>query len=315
MKPTEKIAVIDIGSNTLRLVIGYLEDGKIQRLFADRIITKLGKDLKFTKNLNFEAQKKSLEALIKFKSISEDFNANYLIPIGTSALREADNSSNFIESVSKFTGLDIRILTGEQEAHYTLEGIKLGLNNIENFIAIDIGGGSTEWIFSDKGEIFKGSLNIGVLKFLNNKNYMSQENLITYLKYYINNLIKSNLPKKNFKNLIATGGTAVTVGMIDLKINNYIPDLIHGQIISKNKLKLIAQKIYKTNVEERKKMIGIPPDRLDIILPGIIILECLLDYFSCNSLIISDFGLIEGIMKNYRDFVIINDYEFKKSIF
>ncbi len=305
MKPIEKIAVIDIGSNTLRLVIGCLEDEKIKRLFTDRIITKLGKDLRFTKNLNFEAQKKSLEVLTRFKLICEEFKVNYLIPIGTSALRDAENSSNFIERVSKFTGLNIRILSGEEEASYTLEGIKLGLPTAENFIAIDIGGGSTECIYSEKGEIIKVSLNIGVLKFSINENYILQENLVAYLKKYIKNFVESNLPKKNFKYLIATGGTAVTVGMINLKINNYIPDLIHGQIISKNKLKLIAQKIYKTNSEERKKIIGIPPDRSDIILPGIVILECLFDYFSCNSLIISDFGLIEGIMKNYRDFVII----------
>lgn len=298
MKHTDNISVIDIGSNTIRLLIGNFKNGQINRLYSDRVVTRLGKDLNITKKLNSESINKSIEVINKFKLLSQNYNANILISIGTSALREAEDSLIFLKEVSEITGLKIRILTGEEEAFYTLEGIKLGLPQYKNFIAIDIGGGSTEWIFEEKDKIFQGSLNIGALRLKNISNYIDENNL----RHHIKKIIESNLPQKKFNLLIATGGTATTFGMISLKIDNFMPDLIHGKKFSKNKLKQIVEKILKTNYEERKNIKGIPSDRLDIIIPGLLILESLVEYFNCNFFIISDFGLIEGIMKNYENF-------------
>ncbi len=298
MKHIENISVIDIGSNTIRLLIGNFKNGQINRLYSDRVVTRLGKDLNITKKLNSESINKSIEVISKFKLLSQNYNANILISIGTSALREAEDSLIFLKKVSEITGLKIRILSGEEEAFYTLEGIKLGLPQYKNFITVDIGGGSTEWIFEEKDKIFQGSLNIGALRLINNSNYIDENNL----RYHIKNFIESNLPPKKFTYLIATGGSATSVGMISLQLDNFIPDLIHGKKFSKNKLKQIVQRISKTNYEERKNIKGIPSDRLDIIIPGLLILESLLEYFNCNFFIISDFGLIEGIMKNYENF-------------
>lgn len=304
MKHIENIAVIDIGSNSIRLLIGTFQNKTIKRVCSDRVVTKLGKNLIYTKKLNSEAIDKSIDIINKFKALAEKYEANIIIPIGTSVLREAEDCLIFCENVSKITGLHIKIITGDEEAFYTLEGIKLGLSLYRDFIATDIGGGSTEWIYEKNNNIFKGSLSIGALKVsidLTNNGFFDV-NEIRNFKRHINHLIYNNLPKINFKYLISTGGTSVTLGIINLKLDRYIPEIIHGHTISFDKLKQIVEKIIKTPYKEIKNIPGISPDRVDIIIPGFIIIESLMEYLKTDYLVISDYGLMEGIMKNYKNF-------------
>ncbi len=305
MKPTENISVIEIGSNTIRLLIGNLKYGKVNRLYSDRVVTRLGNNLINTKRLNSESINKSIETIYKFKVLSENYQSDILIPVGTSVLREAKDSLFFCKEVFRLTGLKIKILTGNEEAFYTLEGIRAGLPEYYDFIAIDIGGGSTEWVYEKNNTIFKGSINIGILKlrFKLNTTRLLDNNI----KNYLDEIISHNIPKVNFKYIIATGGISVTIGMIHLKSDNYIPEIIHGQRISRNKLKQIVKKILETPYEKIKNIRGIPSDRIDLIIPGAIILESLLEHFNSDYIVISDYGFIEGIMKNYKNFVIMND--------
>lgn len=317
MKHIENISVIDIGSNSIRILIGKLKNKKIKIIYSERFVTRLGKDLIITKKLNSESIKKSVEIINKFKALSEKYKAKIIIPIGTSALREAEDSLIFCDYVYKITGIDIKILTGDEEALYTLEGIKLGLPVYEDFIVVDIGGGSTEWVYEKNNNIFKGSLGIGTLKVYTNltNNGFSDDNKIRKVKQQVSQVIYNNLPKINFKYLVATGGIPVTLGMINLEINKYIPKIIHGQKISINKLKQIIEKIIKTPYKKINNIAGITPDRIDIIIPGLIIIESLIEYFTPHYFVISDYGLMEGIMKNYKNFCYNSTNENEKNIF
>lgn len=304
MKPTENISVIDVGSNTLRLLIGNIQNGKINRIYSKRVVTKLGKNFLKTKKLNKKAFEKSVDTLLKFKVTSELYGSKIIIPIGTGVLREAEDTKLFSKKIYERTGLNIRIISGDEEAFYTLEGIKEGIKLEKQFIAIDVGGGSTEWIFEEGAYLKKGSLNIGALRFFSdsrNKN-LPKEGKINIFKEKITKLLKSSLEQLVFEVMIITGGTAVTLSMIDLKLKEYRPDLIHGHQFSIDKLKEICEKIIKTPISKLENIVGISQDRLDTIIPGAIIIETLADFFRVKNIIVSDYGLIEGIMKNYKLF-------------
>lgn len=304
MKPTENISVIDVGSNTLRLLIGNIQNGKINRIYSDRVVTKLGKNFLKTKKLNKKASEKSVDTLLKFKVTSELYGSKIIIPIGTGVLREAEDTKLFSKKIYERTGLNIRIISGDEEAFYTLEGIKEGIKLEKQFIAIDVGGGSTEWIFEEGAYLKKGSLNIGALRFFSDsrsKN-LPKEGKINIFKEKITKLLKSSVEQLVFEVMIITGGTAVTLSMIDLKLKEYRPDLIHGYQFSIDKLKEICEKIIKTHISKLENIVGISQDRLDTIIPGAIIIETLADFFRVKNLIVSDYGLIEGIMKNYKLF-------------
>jgi exopolyphosphatase/guanosine-5'-triphosphate,3'-diphosphate pyrophosphatase len=305
MKPTENIAVIDIGSNTIRLLIGKLKNEKIKRIYTDRAVTRLGKDLSKKKTLNSKSIEKSIKIISHFKALTEQYNTNPIIAIGTSALREAEDSAMFCEKIKELTGINIKVISGEEEALYTLEGIRLCLPYPSYVLfALDIGGGSTEWIFSNNTNTIKGSIDIGALKSYKEffKSDPPLQSEIEKFRNYLKEKIIKSIPSIDIDKVIATGGTAVTLAMIELKLDKYIPDKIHMREISLSKLKLIIEEISKTSLNERKNIKGLMPERADIILPGLIILESIADYVNSYKITISDYGIMEGVMKNYKNF-------------
>ncbi|MDW7999250.1 MAG: hypothetical protein RMI30_07410 [Thermodesulfovibrio sp.] len=305
MKPTENIAVIDVGSNTLRLLIGNLEENKINRHYSARVVTRLGKNIVKNGFLSDEAIKKSINTLKKFKKLSEKFKVSRIIAVGTSALREAKNSRYFCEKIKDITGINIHIISGQKEAYYTLCGVmEQHFTKKDSVFIVDIGGGSTEWIYWNRQQFKFGSLNLGALKirekYLNIEPY-SNESVIEAEKF-IEKEIREITPKKKIDKFIAIGGTASTLAMISLKISKYSPEKTHMTEISTNSIKAILQKLISISLEERKKIKGLPFDRADIICCGLLILEKILEHLRVEKVKISENGLLEGVMKKNKDF-------------
>lgn len=305
MKHIENITVIDIGSNTIRLLIGNLKDKKIKRIHSDRVVTRLGIDIQKNKKLSQKSIEKSIKILTKFKKIAHNFNSNIIIAVGTSALREAKNAIYFCNKIKEKCDIKIKIISGDEEAYFTMEGIKAGVNLIENnLFALDIGGGSTEWIYLMNNTLKKGSLHIGSLNSFKKFFYSDPPSSFEINNFYelIKEKIKIEIPLIHIPKIFTTGGTAVTLAMIALKLNDYNHKKIHLFKISFKKLKVFVDNISKISLIDRQKIVGLPHDRIDIILPGLIILESIAQYVGAKKIVISDYGFIEGIMKNYKIF-------------
>ncbi len=304
-------AVIDIGSNTLRLLIGCIKDNKLIRLKISRAVTRLGKNINHTYELNNENIEKSISSLIKFQLLYEKYTVKKVLAVGTSALREAKNSVNFLSEVKKKTGIDIEIISGEKEAELTLKGVLTCIDKKSNplndnrFFIIDIGGGSTEWILQSQQTI-KGSIPIGAVKLFERfiiddppkitqiiqlKDYILSELLKSGLKEIINDKVIPN----NIK-FIATGGTPTTIAAIDLQLSEYNGDAIHLHKIHRPTLQLILERLYQATLNNRKKIVGLESERADIIITGTSILLSFMETLDFNELIVSDFGLLEGLL-------------------
>src|SRR5208282_1997966 len=144
-KPPFPNAAIDIGTNTLRLLIGCVDKGKLIRLSAERVVTRLGRDITKKGILNEDSMRKSIRSLIQFKASIEKYKTHNTTAVGTSALRDASNSHEFIEAVKARTGISINIISGDKEAEFTVLGIlgnAITTPSMPAFIT-DIGGGST----------------------------------------------------------------------------------------------------------------------------------------------------------------------------
>lgn len=304
MKPTKRVAVIDVGSNTIRLLIADISGREIKKVHTERVVTRLGKKIEKNKVLNKESIKKSIEFLEKFKSIVESFNVHRLIAVGTSALRDAKDGEIFCNFVREKIGIDLKIISGDEEAYFTLEGVKAGIPNLKPpLFTVDIGGGSIDWVYQNRFTE-RGSINYGVIK-LYERFFTSEIDLNSAyenLKEFINQLINSSIPRKEVKNLIATGGTPVTLALIENKQAEYSPDSVHGTVLSTEKLKKMVKEVILTGLKNWENSIYIPQDRFDLLLPGMVILETFAEYLKAESIIISDYGIIEGIMINYERF-------------
>ncbi|BAI81381.1 phosphatase, Ppx/GppA family [Deferribacter desulfuricans SSM1] len=293
-----RVAGIDIGTNTVRLIIADVKNEKIDRIiFQNRKITRLGENFINTKYLSKEAIIRTVLALQQFKEIMDTFFVNKYYAVATSAVREAENGDEFL-SLCEEINLKVDVIDGEKEAKLTLLGVTSGLSiDSDNFLIFDIGGGSTEFIYKDGDNLIFKSAPMGVVKFADKFDFKSKvsDNLLEKTKEEILTYLDSLNFIKEAKQLIATAGTPTTLAAIHLKLENYDYKKVHGLTLEKSNIENILKKLCSMDATERKNIPGLEPGREDLIIPGTLIMLQIMDIAKAEKLTVSDFGVREGV--------------------
>ncbi len=219
--------------------------------------------------------------------------AQKFILTGTSALRKAKNSKKFCQKVNQQTGYKIKILTPQEEAKITLKAVRHSLRgSYTNEIIADIGGGSTEVIIkkiSKKPNML--SLSLGAV-------YLTEKfgHDLSAMKIYINREINRQVSEKQKKmKLICVGGTVTTLGAVLQKIKRYDPQKVHGYTVTLKQLNRTINKFSSLRIPQRKRLLPFAPQRADIFVAGLIILQSLMERFQTKKFTISDRGLLYGL--------------------
>ena len=305
------LASLDLGTQTFRLCLGKHYKGKTYYLLNIRENVRLGEGLVNNKKISEKAFQRGIEALKNFKKIMDTYEVRKYKAVGTAVFREAKNASEFIEKAKKEAGININVISWEEEARLTLKGIKAGLKEafpeIDDFIAIDVGGGSSEIAYIEKNEIkWIKSIKLGavLLKEIFNLRYPLSSKILTSLRNYIQEKIK-NLPKIMPKIIVITGGTASILGSLDLKLTQYIPELLHTHRITLERLEKLINRLSNLPIPRLSKVKGMERGREDIVIPGMLIYSEILKYFNKSELIISEYGILEATLLS-----LIEDYNF-----
>jgi exopolyphosphatase/guanosine-5'-triphosphate,3'-diphosphate pyrophosphatase len=261
--------------------------------------------------LNQDSIVKSIRTIIKYKVKCNEFNIKTILALGTSALRDARDSNHFLSTIKEKTGINVKVISGDEEAELTLNGIK-GQNSFFNSpcsLIIDVGGGSTELIICHD-RCTRISMPVGAIylfeRFIKNDPPTTSE--LNDIKEFIiaefNPVISlmKDLKIPQPCGLIATGGTPVTLACIYLKLTSYDGDKVHGQILSYAVIKSMFEKLAGLQLEKRRSIPGMDHERADIILAGILIILTIMELFRLNELIVSDYGLLEGAILASADF-------------
>jgi exopolyphosphatase/guanosine-5'-triphosphate,3'-diphosphate pyrophosphatase len=304
------LAGIDIGTNTLRLLVAETGPDAFQEIYADRKVTRLGQDLDQKGMLSHEAENRSLKVLDDFAEKSRHYAALHTEAIGTSALRSASNAATFIKDIKNRTGLDIRVITGKEEARFTLIGVVRALkgrgtgnrNPLESAFVIDIGGGSTEIILTRAGEEPSlASLPLGAVyltdRYLKNEPPTAKE--MEQLKCVVKDTLEQHdaITKSGTGGtFIGTAGTITTLAAMDLSLSEYDADKINGHILTKRTVDSIVRKLAASTLEERRAIPGLEQGREDIILAGAVVAQEIMERFGFTTMLVSDWGLREGIV-------------------
>jgi exopolyphosphatase/guanosine-5'-triphosphate,3'-diphosphate pyrophosphatase len=294
-------AAIDVGSNTLRLIIAEVKDKKIEKIiYDDRKITRLAEGLLKTGELSKKQIDATIYALKDFKKHIDIFcpdGSSKIKAIATSAVREAKNSELFINEAASI-GLNIEVIDGKTEGFLTYTGVNAVINlQDESSLIFDIGGGSTEFIKTDKGNVKNiVSLPLGVVKIANlyNVNGIVSANIREKITLYINDILKSLGSDFNANLLIGTAGTVTTFAAMDLKMSSYDYKKINGYILKREKIELLIDELCALTAKERLNIKGLEAGREDLVIPGGLIIVEILKRFEKQALIVSDFGLREG---------------------
>ena len=285
-----KLAIIDIGSNSVRLVI-YPDSGKYPYpLFNERINCRLGEKLFETGKLSTRSISRALKALQRFSIIIKNMEVKHIVPVATAAVRNSKNNKEFILPAEKILSSKIRILTKNEEAELAALGLVSNVP-IKNGIIADLGGGSLELILIKKGKIKKlESLDIG--------------HLIPVNQHEIINLFKSIKWLKNSNNInfYGTGGSFRSLGSAYIKDSNYPLYLIHGLSIKIEKSVLLLDKI----MDAEKEFPGIPQNRMPTIKNAANIMQNLILVCDPKKIIITGTSIRDGIVSELNPSKIIN---------
>lgn len=285
-----KVAIIDIGSNSMRLLLGLYQENRWinepKRLWT----TRLGKRLD-DGALSPDAMAASYRAMAEMKEAIDDFGAHKVYALATSAVREAPNGQVFLEALQAIQPMDSRILTGQEEAQYGFlgalgEGVKKGAY----YGIIDVGGGSTELAVGDKeGILWSQSYQMGAVRFQT----LSQEGPEAVKA--VSQALWQDLPQDLcVDQWIGIGGTATTLGAMDLAMEIYDGRRLQGHKVSRERIQDMICDLRAKSPEERRVIPGLQAGRADIITAGAEIIAAAMDFYDMESLSMSERDGMEG---------------------
>lgn len=298
---------IDIGTNTILLLVADTTGPTITNVVRDeQVIARLGKGVDKQRVISPDTFERVGEFLESYKRACEACRTDRIIAIGTSALRDAANQREFCETMRERTGLEIEILSGEDEAEWTYRGaIGDRDDGGKNFTVLDIGGGSTEIISGTSREILhKVSLDMGCVRiterFLRSSPPTSME--ISDARNFIRHLLGCvDLSHINMSEVVGVAGTVTTLAAIQLCLERYDPSRVHGLALDYEEIKQIFNQLRIKTLEEIARIPQISSGRGDIILAGVFILLEFMEAANLEEITVSDRGLRYGmIMREVR---------------
>ena len=300
----QPLASIDVGSNTIRLLISEPSIfGSLRPIQVERRITRLGEHFLPHRTLQPQAIERSIAALEEFADLMHLRGVSKYLAGATAVVREASNGRRFIDEVQARTGLRVRLLTGSEEAKLSFLGVASVIPSTEEPMAVfDIGGGSTELVWKPAGEgysVESNSLPVGVVHLT--EVFLSEDppgsEACAELRQYVSNLLAGLTfsEREDISLWVGTAGTVTTLASMWFKMQEYDPDKINGTVLDRTWLAGLCDDLAQMEIAQRTGLPGLESGREDIILAGGLVTLELMDTFGFSQFTVSDAGLLEGL--------------------
>jgi exopolyphosphatase/guanosine-5'-triphosphate,3'-diphosphate pyrophosphatase len=300
----ERLASIDLGSNTLRLLIAEpAVTAPIRPIIVERRITRLAENFLPEKTLQPVAMDRSMAALKEFVELMNLNGVSGYSAGATAVVRQASNGGHFLNEVQRQTGLAVRSLNGSEEARLSLLGVASVVSNKESSLVVfDIGGGSTELVWKGEGDdssVESSSLPLGVVHLTETflqTDPPGDERCLQLRRHVSGVLAELSLHKDFHPTLwVGTAGTVTTLASMRYELVEYDPERINGTVLERTWLADLCARLARMKLGERRKLTGLEPGREDIILAGGLLTLEIMDTFGFSRFIVSDAGLLEGL--------------------
>jgi exopolyphosphatase/guanosine-5'-triphosphate,3'-diphosphate pyrophosphatase len=296
-----QVAVIDCGTNSIRLLIAETSGSTIKEVIRTMEIVRLGQGVDENKAFHPDAINRTLLAVKSFKEIIDKNKVDRIRFCATSATRDASNRNIFIDGVRDILNIQVEVIPGEEEAALSFTGATYQLDQGSGpFLVVDIGGGSTEFVYGDKKVISAKSVNIGCVRmserhFTNQPPTMGQiASAIVDIDIAITQAAVS-VPINSAKSLIAVAGTATTVAAAALDLSKYDRDLIHLSKISADKVHKVAQMFQSMNKSEISALPYMHEGRVDVITSGSLVLSRVMAATGAVEFVASESDILDGM--------------------
>jgi exopolyphosphatase/guanosine-5'-triphosphate,3'-diphosphate pyrophosphatase len=296
-----RVAVVDIGSNSTRLLIADVVDGAVRELLRRSEVTRLGQGVDADGRLAAEAVERTCARLGEYARQIAEQHCEANIAVMTSAVRDAANGADFAEEVRERFGLDAHVLSGDEEAQLTFLGAMSGRPAAtEPAVVIDIGGGSTEFVVGvGRSAGFHTSLPVGVVR-------MSERHLhsdpptpaqLQALGHDVRATLLTGLPadeRAPVRRGIGVAGTATSAASIDQELDPYDPARVHGYELQLGTVELLLARLADMDERARRAVVGLNPDRAPTIVAGMVVLAEAMRAFELEQLEVSEHDILYG---------------------
>jgi exopolyphosphatase/guanosine-5'-triphosphate,3'-diphosphate pyrophosphatase len=282
------VAVVDIGTNTTRLLVAEREDGQLVELERRTIITRLGQGVDATGRLADEAMDRVAEAIASYREVIDRLGAESVVAVATSAMRDSENGPAFRDYLKRKHDIDAQTISGDEEARLTFLGATAGRNDDRETVVIDIGGGSTEYVVGRAGEdpAFHASTQMGSVRFT--ERFLESDPPSQGELQDLADAVRAIVPEVRVGHAIAVAGTATSLAAIDGA------EEPHGHRLSLAACERITSMLAALPVEDRRNVKGLHPDRAPTIVAGAVILTESIRALGLDLAEISDRDLLHG---------------------
>jgi len=302
-EPT-RIAVADLGTNSTRLLIAELApDGALRELERRTTVTRLGEGVDASGRLGDAAMERVHAALTEYRELAEHHAVTRSLAVATSAVRDADNGDLFVEHVRERHGFDLRVISGDEEARLTFLGATAGRPPTAGMttLVIDIGGGSTEYVAGEPGSppSFHVSTRLGSVR--QTERHLTGDppapEELQALADAARESVAAAVPEEirsSVGSCIAVAGTATSLAAIDQQLVPYAPERVHGYRLLLGECERMLARLAAVDVEARREVPGLHPDRAPTILAGVVILIESMRLLGLESVETSEADILQG---------------------
>ncbi len=299
----DRKAVIDIGTNSIKLYVAErASDGSLVSVIDRNNIARLGEGMGDTGILQPEAIARNAQAVADFAELARSNGAQAIVAVGTMALRAAKNATDFVFAAQKLSGVEVRVIPGEEEAELAYLAVLSGIGASAGRLAVcDVGGGSTEFIFGGHAGIDRRfSVDLGAVR-VSDKclagDPPSPVQVETAMSFVLEALTANGVgAARPVNRLIGIGGTVTSMGSVKLKMAQYDPNLIQGAALARDDVDELIRLFCSMPLGERRKIVGLQPKRAEVIIGGACIVRCIMECLDVAELTMSDRGLRHGLM-------------------
>ena len=301
-----RVAAIDVGTNSTRLLVAEQQAQGFRSIDRRLVVTRLGEGVDRRRRLAPEALQRTLAVIADYAASCGEYGVTQLRVTGTSAVRDAHNRSEFFEGVSKLTGAEPELLTGDQEARATFLGALSDLTDDVVSLVVDIGGGSTELVVGREEPHRLVSLDAGCVRMLE-KHLQSdppspdelaslREEVVVILEE-----ARRSLAVPSGARMIGVAGTVTQLAALRSGAAVYDPNLTHHSTLSHGDVRRLARRLASLTFEQRTRIKGLEPGRADVIVAGAEILLAVMEVFDSAEVLVSEKDILDGLVIQMLD--------------
>jgi exopolyphosphatase/guanosine-5'-triphosphate,3'-diphosphate pyrophosphatase len=272
------VAAVDLGSNTTRLLVGRVEDGRIDELHREARITRLGEGVDSRRRLLPLPIARVRNVLTDYRRTAESLGADRTLLVATSAVRDAENGEAFLGEIEWSYGFATQLLSGDEEAQLT----KRGVGELDAVtLLVDIGGGSTELVLDG----FRTSLPLGSVRCTERHGEDVEASI---------EAARGLLPELEPESAVGVAATITSLAALDLALDEYDRSRVHGHVLTRDGARAQLERLAALPLEERRQVRALEPERAPVIVAGAAILVAILDAYGLESIRVSERDLLDG---------------------